>query len=71
MGGGGDTPGDTHSCGENVDKLRKILLTSLCFGANYQNFVWKKELNVFVRKRRALPIGRAKQAHTPPPPPQP
>jgi hypothetical protein len=74
----------SNSCGGNFDKLRKILLTSLCFGANYQNFVWKKELNVFVWKsffpkkllggsgpenfflRRALPIGWAKQAHTPP-----
>ena len=60
-------------------------MTSLCFGANDQNFVWKKELNVFVRKiffpkklsggsgpenfflSRALPISRAKQAHTPQP----
>jgi hypothetical protein len=40
----------SNSCGENFDKFRKILLTNLCFGANYQNFVWKKELNVFVRK---------------------
>jgi hypothetical protein len=40
----------SNSCGENFDKLTKILLTNLCFGANYQNFVWKKELNVFVRK---------------------
>ena len=33
----------SNSCGENFDKLRKILLISLCFGANYQNFVWKKD----------------------------